>query len=218
MRLTTLIVFASLLLSACSYTDLLPATPTLPPAKPVPTGTVSLTPSKTPTLTPTQPTPTFTATPTLIYAGPTATVSDTPEPTGTLALIATKNLLVLVPESGAFASLSISTNAIFWGACEPSSVRFTAQTVGGLGTHTVLLFLRLKDRNSDQATEWGAGAIMDSDDNRVFTYTVTLQSLTHYRDFKSAWVQFQLVGTDRAMHVTGRTQQFLENLSIAPCP
>lgn len=218
MRKTPLILVLGLFLTSCSYAILLPPTPTPPPPTLSPTDTVYVTPSSTPTLTPTQPTPTFTGTPTLIYAGPTATASNTPEPTSTLALIATKSPLILAPRSDAFASVSISTNAIFWGACKPSSVQVKTEVVGGLGTHTVLLFLRLKDKNSDRATEWGAGAIMDSIGNRTFTYTVTLQALTHYTEFKSAWVQFQLVGTDRALHVTGRTQQFLENLSIGPCP
>jgi hypothetical protein len=213
-----LIVFVSLLLSACSYTGFLPPTPTPPPPTALPTNTLYVTPSETPTLTPTQPTPTFTATPTLIYAGPTATASDTPEPTSTLALIATKNPLELVPQSGAFAAVSLSSTAIYWGACEPSSVQIKTQVTGGLGTHTVLLFLRLKDKDSERLTEWGGGAIMDNTGNRIFTYTVTPQALTHYLDFKSAWIQFQLVATDVALRVTGRTQQFLDNLSIAPCP
>lgn len=218
MKKTHLIPFVSLLLSACSYAILLPATATPAPPAASPTSTVYVTPSWTPTLTATQPTPTFTGTPTLIYAGPTATASETPAPTSTLGLIATKNLLDLAPQGGAFKAVTISGNQIFWGTCEPSSVRLQTQVVRGLGTHTVLLFLRLKDKNSDLTTEWGAGAIMDSDGNGTFKYTVTPSVLTHFRDFKSAWVQFQLVATDVALRVVGRTQQYLDKISIAPCP
>ena len=77
------IVLFALLLSGCSYTDLLSLAPTRISAAPSATATLYRTPTQTASITPTQPTPTFTSTPTLIYPNgtplpsPTVTVSPT---------------------------------------------------------------------------------------------------------------------------------------------
>ncbi len=105
-----------------------------------------------------------------------------------------------------------------WGGCEPSSVKITAHVVNVSKVHDVLLFLRLKDTVTIETTDWGGGAIMDSDKKGTFTYTLTPESFSSYKNFSSAWGQYQLVATDAKLNVIGRSAQYLNKLTVAHCP
>jgi len=211
------LLLLSLLLSSCSYEILLPATPTAAPPTATFTETVYVSPTPTPSITPTQPTPTFTDTPTLIYSGPTATPSSTPRPTSTIGLLVTDTSPQLTPESGVFSSVQISGNQIFWGSCKTTSVTFKAHVVDPKA-QLVTLWIRLQDKNSDESTDWGGGAIMDGDGNGTFIYILTYKNISHYSEFKSAWVQYQLVASDKKLNRIGATRLYLNNISLAPCP
>jgi hypothetical protein len=173
----------------------------------------------TPSITPTQPTPTFTGTPTLIYSGPTATASNTPEPTITFRVQPTSdNSFQLTPQSSVFSSIQVSGGQIFWGICKPNSVTFKAKVVDATKSQLVTLWLRLQDKkDSSNSTDWGGGAIMDTDGKGTFIYNLSYKNISHYSEFKSAWVQYQLVASDRQLHHIGSTQVYLTSLSLAPC-
>lgn len=218
-----LIFLLILVVQACSYTDitnLLPATPTLPPTASY-TPAVSDTPTRTPTVTPTQPTPTFTSTPTFIYSGPTPTSSITPVFTSTIGLLITLTNtpapLELAPQSSLFTSIKISGNLVYWGRCEPSSVKVTVHVVDTALIRTVLLELRLVDTKTGERTEWGGGAIMDDDKKGTFTYNLTAQNFEHYREFSRAWGQYQVVAFDSHMARLGASAIYKNSLTIAPC-
>jgi hypothetical protein len=218
MKKIILLPALGLLLFACSYTDLLPPTPTPAPPTASPTKTVYVTPSRTPSITPTQPTPTFTGTPTLVYSGPTELPSGTPLPTSTIGLLVTNEPIDLTPQDTVFTTILVSGNRIFWGTCEPAFVKVTVHVVDASEVQKVLIFLRLKDPKTGESTDWGGGAIMDSDGKGTFTYILTAKSFSHYRDFASAWGQYQFVATDAKLNVVGRSMQYLNNITIAPCP
>src|SRR5512143_4366699 len=113
MRRAGLILILSLVLSGCSYTDvmkLLPATRTPPPPAATPSATVYMTPTETPTLTPTVPTPTFTGTPTMIYPNgtPAPTLTFTPPATQfSFATASATAVLQPVGGSGPFAAIVV---------------------------------------------------------------------------------------------------------------
>lgn len=220
MRRVILILMLGLILSACTISDvtsLLPGTPTPPPPTAIPTETVYVTSTSTPSITPTQPTPTFTTTPTLFYSGPTATPSGTPVPTSTIWTMGDRNNL-LTPQSYGFAGIVISGPLLYWGSCQPNSIKVIARVTDIVRTHDVTLWMRLKDKKSDDTTNWGGGAIMDNDKKGNFTYILTAQNITGYHNYKSAWVQYQFVARDKDRKEVGRTAPYLDQLSIAPCP
>jgi hypothetical protein len=214
-----------LLLAGCSYTDYLPGAASPLPPPPTATATVYMTPTETATITPTQPTPTFTSTPTFIYPNGRPAPSLTPSPLPTLwratgsAPALSPNLPgQALPSLGPFASVLMSGPKLYWGSCEPSSITATAKVAAGMPVHSVLIFLRLQDTNSPDTTQWGGGAIMQRQGGGLFTYDLTAKSFEHYRNYKSAWGQYQFVALDSSLHRIGATGQYLSNLTIQPCP
>ncbi len=227
MRQAGLISLLSLVLSGCSFTALLPATPTVPPPPPSPTATIYVSPTDTPTITPTQPTATFTDTPTLIYEGGTPTASATPLATDTLLVFGTDTetstatgIAPVLPllGNGIFTRIAVSGSTLFWGSCEPSSVLATVHAADPAQVRDVLVFLRLSDAATGATTEWGGGAIMTSDQQGNFTYSLTAENFTHYREYGSAWGQFQFVALNAQKQRIGASGLYLNNLKIAPCP
>ncbi len=224
MKRIYLVPFLSLLFSACSYTILIPTTPTVPVPTALPTDTEYVTSTWTPSATPTQPTPTFTSTPTFIYSGPTPTSSNTPQPAGTIGLLVTDQatasfLLQPTSESPAFDSILISGNQLSWGAsCQANSIKVSAHIASGYSVTQVTLFTRLRDQVTGSTTDWNNGAVMDANDNGAFTYELSATAIKYYKDFKTAWVQYQLVATNARHQVVGRTQLYLNNITIAQCP
>jgi len=217
MKKALLLPVLSLLLLSCSYTILLPATPTASAPSATWTRTARVSPTLSPTTTPTQPTPTFTETPTLIYSGPTPTPSSTPLPTSTLGLLVTEIVPQLTPETGVFSSIQVSGVQMFWGSCKQTFVTIKAH-VSDPRAQLVTIWLRLQDKNSDDSTDWGGGAIMDGDGSGGFTYILTYKNISHYSEFKAAWVQYQLVASDKKLNRVGATRVYLNNLSLSPCP
>ena len=209
-------------LSGCSYAILFPPTPTHHPPAASATPTTIITSTWTSTITPTLPTPTFTSTPTLIYLGPSATIgpaTDTPgsifSPTPTFTETPP---VVTIPQDSFFTTIAVSGDHIFWGACEPSSVKLTTHINDLSKVHAVTVWLRLENKTTNDTTEWGGGAIMDDDGQGNFTYTLTAKSFSHYREYLNAWGQYQLVASDRSLSRIAGSAQYLNNITVGPCP
>ena len=215
------IVLFALLLSGCSYTDLLALAPTGIPVAPSAKATLYRTPTQTATITPTQPTPTFTSTPTLIYPNgtplPSPTVTLSPTLSGLLTDTATEVTQPLLG-SGPFSTILMSDKQLFWGSCSPASINATVKLADGVQAFGVMMMLRLQDVKTGGTTAWGGGAIMDKQDNGVFTYTLTAKSFTHYREYLQALGQYQFVAYDANLKRIGASTEYLNNLTIAPCP
>ena len=224
MHKTHIITLLSLLLSGCSYTQFLPGAPTSAPPTATATATIYMTPTQTASITPTQPTQTFTSTPTLLYPNGTPEPSLTPSPLPTLWIIATASGDLATAASqplvgnGPFQTVLVGGKQLFWGSCEPSSVKVTVQVAHEVPAAIVLIMLRLQGVKTGDTTEWGGGAIMDKQDNGVFTYTLTAKSFTHYREYLQALGQYQFVALDANRQRLGASTQYLNNLTIAPCP
>lgn len=222
MKKAHLIILLGLILSGCSYTDVTKYLPTPVPPTATATATIYLSPTVTPTITPTQPTPTFTLTPTLIYPNGTPIPSSTPTVPVTLAPLTTPESATVpvqpLSASGPFSSILVSGTKLYWGKCEPSSVSATVKVSPGVQAAIVLIMLKLKDVTSGESTAWGGGAIMNKEGNGVFTYTLTAESFTHYREFHAAWGQYQFVALDASRHRLGASNEYLNNLTVAPCP
>ena len=217
-----------LTLNACSFNDVvaLLVTPTVPPP-PVETSTptVFYTPSQTPTITPV---PTFTYTPTLAGLG--GSFNDSSEvPTGdsadalpTLVLIPTATpgpQTSLFSEPGSIiTSISLSSDTLLWGYCDASKyVDFDVRLANSLRVVYVLLFMRLVDKGGNQSIPWGGGAIMEEVGNSSYTYRVTPANISHYNEFKDAWIQYQVVAVTYGLNVLGSSPVYQQILSLREC-
>jgi hypothetical protein len=213
-----------LILAACSAIppELLSVLYT--PTAPSPTKVV--TPTITPTITPTQPTPTFTFTPTLIGAkpSPTATVmptidlsatvtptsvTDTPGPTMTATA---------TQKYGGFASVFISVDQIYYGACVPNETVITASVQDPQNVTNMVAFFRLVDKVTLKATDWNPSMAMQ--DKGGGTYTLTLRStdLLDYTKYSGVWISYQLVGADKKGNPIARTQIVTNSITLMACP
>lgn len=215
----------TLLLLSCSVSDLLPV-PTSPPPAP----TLEAASTVTPTASPTQATPTFTHTPTFEGGMPQMTAA---EITGTVTPLIFETPLSIfdtaVPTSSfptvtpdipgeGFQSVSISGSEIFWGVCEPGTVDVVAVVSDPQEVSSVLFFLQLQETTSDDSTPWSNGEDMKNEGGGLFTYTLNADTINGRRNYLEAWVLYQLVATDQAGKVIGRTKVYEGKLKIRPCP
>ena len=210
-------------LTACSLNDVvsLLITPTAPPA-PVETSTPTVysTPTRTPTITPV---PSFTSTPTLAGVGNSFEGEPTDsEPLPTLILIPTstpgpKTSLFSEPDA-LIQSISVSSDILFWGYCNaPKYVDFDVRLTNNLHVTYVLLFLRLVDKNGNQSTPWGGGAIMKKVTGNYYTYRITPDKLSHHEEFKDAWVEYQVIAATGSLKHLGSSPVYQDTLSLQWC-
>lgn len=221
MKIAVFVALVGLLLSGCSYSDVISQfVPTNPPPPPTATATVYRTPTETPTITPTQPTPTFTLTPTLIYPNGTPVPSSTPSPFPSLFILGTQSPTAAAQPllgNGPFTTILMPGNQLFWGSCEPNTLNVTVKLAENVKAVGVVMALRLEDTNTKERTGWGQ-AIMDKQGGGVFTYVLTAKAFTHYREYKRAWGQYQFIAYTSGLVHVGESQVYLNNLTIAPCP
>ena len=226
MKKIALISALVLMLLACSVSDVSNIMSPLftPTALPSATNTLYVTPTDTPTITETLPTPTFTGTPTLLGSGFTATPSETASPTADAvasALTGTSPVnagnSATTPEYVGFTSVQISGNVLRWGGCEPSSITFTADVIDPLQVTSVTLWIRLISQSGSESTKWETGAIMNGDSLGHYTYTLTVKNVSHYDEYIGGWLQYQIVARDSNGTDVGRTQPYLNSITLSPC-
>ena len=215
-------VLLLLLLTGCAMPDLSYLLQAVPP-----TVTATVTSSPTNTLVPGEtrlPTdkPTLTEMPSETPAPPTATSAFTRTPTKRPTItLEPADLSGLSFGSPIFTSIIVSTDTIRWGACGgagPFEIKFTVRVARPKGLYYVLLFMRLQDKYTYIRTDWFGGAIMNADKNKtVYTYTVTKDNITNYEDFDEAWLQYQVVATDRYRNILGSSLVYQDKINVIHC-
>ncbi len=224
MKMKFFIPLLSILLSACTYPNLIPST-AIPPQTLAPATNQVLISTPTFTVTPTLATPTFTETPTLIYLIPTQAITAVDISTGTLPPIITSTSNITetpasqtIPQDSLFTTILISGGSVYWGDCEPSSIKVTTHIANPSNIRVVTIWLRLANKTTGDTTDWGGGAIMNDDGQGNFSYTLTAKSFSHYREYINAWGQYQLVASDINLQRIGASAEYLNNITVAPCP
>lgn len=199
-------------------------TPTVSPPPPPVSETLESTgystPSQTPTITQI---PTFTSTPTLVGAGNSFDVpTDAAQALPTLIMIPTATSgpqISFSSQTGSLIlSISVSSDTLFWGYCDaPKSLDFDVRLANNLRVRYVLLFLRLVDKGGNQSTGWGAGAIMSKGGENHYTYRITKEHLTHYNEFKDAWIEYQVVVSSGGLKILESSPVYERALSLRQC-
>ena len=195
-------------------------TPTAPPPTKVVTPTI------TPTITPTLPTPTFTSTPTMIGAKPTPT--ETVMPTIDLSATVTPTSVTETPgptmtatvtqKYGGFASVFISVDQIYYGACEPTETVITASVQDTQNVTNMVAFFRLVDKVTLKATDWNPAMSMKDNGGGNFTLTLRSTDIVDYKKYTGVWISYQLVGADKVGNPIARTQIVTDSITLMACP
>ncbi|MFT3895244.1 MAG: hypothetical protein QM730_26770 [Anaerolineales bacterium] len=148
----------------------------------------------------------------------TATATNTPTNLPTITLEPLDPSL-FTPSPNYFVSVQRSTSQLVWGStCEGArSIKFVVQTVPSPKLKWVLLFIKLQDKYSSYATDWGAGVILSDNDQGVYFYTINLDQIARYRTFEDAWLQFQFVGLNKSRHAIGRSVVSRNEVSLTHC-
>jgi len=215
-----------LTLTACSMNDVIAllVTPTITPSPPPADETLEPTEISRPGQTPTgTQTPTFTFTPTLIGEGESFTVTtEVTEALPTLVLVPTATpgpQISLFSQPGSLIlSISISGDTLYWGACDaPKYIDFDVRVANTPRLAYVLLFLRLVDKGGNQSTGWGAGAILKETSGGNYTYRVARETLTHYNEFKDAWIEYQVVAATGGLKILESSPVYDRSLSLKQC-
>lgn len=229
MKIYPSLLVLSLLLSSCApLSDVMQLlrTPTPVPAVDTPTPTASITPAPTQNLFATSTSTPLTFTPTVTQIGaelftPTGTATDYPTTYPTMGLPpAASNDTYFTPVNTGFLTVLLSNNIMYWnsGPCSPREIKFSAFVEDTENTETVLLFTRLREKaDTLLVTDWNAGAIMKKADNGSYNYTLHTWNMDQYYWFKNAYLEYQLVSTDKDLNVIARTPVYDRNLSLIMC-
>jgi hypothetical protein len=162
-----------------------------------------------PTTTPLTNTPELTFTPTITF-------TPTNRPTITLEPV---DPSLFTPSPNLFLSVQRNTSQLVWGStCDGArSIKFTVQAVPSPKLKKVTLWIKLQDKYSAYATDWGAGAIMSDNDQGIYFYTINLNQIDRYLTFEDAWLQYQFVALDKFNHAIGRTVVSRTDVSLTHC-
>jgi hypothetical protein len=151
-------------------------------------------------------------------------ITDTPRPTFTPTTRPTITLAPLdpslfTPSPNLFLSVQRSTSQIVWGgSCDGArNIQFIVQVAAVRRLRYVLLFYRLQDKYSGRGTEWGGGAIMSTNKQGAYFYTIELDQIRNYRNYEDAWLQYQFVGSTVGLTVLGRSVVDRTSVSITNC-
>lgn len=212
MRKIISIILSTLVLQACSLSNSIPATD----APPTDELTITPTASITPTITVT---PTFTTTPELFRTP----FVESDFPTQTLFVLPGVKAPTLIATAtpsvpgGGFDSIKLTQTKLYWGHCDkPGSTKMTITVQEPEKVDKVYLFFRLKSMKKDDTTPW-VGTITDNDGGGVFLYTLRANNIPDKNQYPKAWIQYQFVSEDKDKNIVGRTQIYLENISLYPC-
>jgi len=221
-KIELIICVLGLLILACSSTSLLPATPTPIVVVPLPTEMPVIASTPTPSMAPTQVPPTFTATSTFMDTATIASTNTTTPATPTASTAqATSSMPPTqpTPQGPVFDIVTTSGTQINWGnSCPANSVTVTVQVANGFDVTSVLLFTRLQSQTSIIPTRWNPAISLHNDGLGTFTYDLAARGIGHSQEFELAWVQYQLVAVNSQNQIVGRTQIYLNNLTVSQCP
>lgn len=151
------------------------------------------------------PAPTTTAT-VALAALPTSTLP--PDPTATVTQAIDGNL---------FSKISHSTSVLHL-KCDPLEIIFSV-TAKDPQVKGVLFFFRMKDKATGLVNGWTSGGNMRPVGNDMFEFNFRASAIPADGRYQDAWVQYQLVGLDKAQNSIGRSQIFSEEITFTPkCP
>jgi len=112
--------------------------------------------------------------------------------------------------------VEVSTNAIYYGGCEPRQITFQVG-VSDPDMHSIILFTRVEDKATGEQTDWGAGVFdMEQLGSGWFSLSLLVTEIPDFNKYEDALLLYQLVTTDEDDAILGRTQTF-RDVSLGKC-
>jgi hypothetical protein len=133
---------------------------------------------------------------------------------------ATPNVVTLPTPIGpgpGFLSVEITEHRVYWGSCKPNKTRIIAKVENPEVVFSVIIFVRVKNAFKEDYTPWTSGNTMQNHWNGTFTYWLTANTTEGHNHYKNSFIWFQLVATDDAGEVIGRTRIYANEIALAPC-
>jgi hypothetical protein len=230
MKIYLYLLLLPILLSSCApLSDVVQLLRTPTPVPPADTATPipSFTPAPTLNLFATSTSTPLTFTPTVTQIGaelftPTGTATDYPTLYAPSPIVPSgaSSDTYFTPTVRGFRAVLLSNSQMFWnnGPCDPREIKFSAFVEDTVNTNQVLLFTRLREKSDTLlVTDWNSGAIMVKADNGSYNYTLHTWNMDQYYWFKNAYLEYQLVSTDKDFNVIARTPVYDRNLSLVMC-
>jgi hypothetical protein len=185
-------------------------------SRPAPTATHGLADGatgKTYTVTPSETSaPSFPETPTV-----TATCSSTPTDTLTATLSWTDTPTPTMPPA-AFFEVTVEPKHIYYrgSSCGEKQALFQVKVAEPAKVAGVWLFVRLRDKNGDDATTWGEALVMSAAGSGEYSYLLFSEAIPDFTKFREAWVQYQFVAYDRSFAGISTSEVFWD-LDLSAC-
>jgi len=119
---------------------------------------------------------------------------------------------------GGFASVFISVDQIYYGACEPTETVITASVQDTQNVTNMVAFFRLVDKVTLKATDWNPAISMQDKGGGTFTLTLRATDILDYKKYNDVWISYQLVGADKKGNPIARTQIVTNSITLMACP
>jgi hypothetical protein len=152
---------------------------------------------------------------TVVVGGPTPspTVTLTPTPSPTVTLTPT-----VTPPPAPFFKVVVKPNHIYYrGAnCGDKQVQFQVQVSDPAKIAGVWLFVRLKNKEGEDATEWTKALVMTPMGSGWYSYMLLSEDIPSVTKFRDAWVQYQFVAYDKSNTEVARSD-VLWDVELSTC-
>ena len=119
---------------------------------------------------------------------------------------------------GGFASVFISVDQIYYGACEPTETIINASVQDMVNVVNMVAFFRLVDKVTLKVTDWNPAMSMQDKGGGTFTLTLRSTDILDYKNYSDVWISYQLVGADKRGDPIARTQIVTNSITLMACP
>jgi hypothetical protein len=136
-----------------------------------------------------------------------------PTPTATATATATRT-----PLSAPFFKVVVKPNHIYYrgAGCGDKQAQFQVQVSDPEKVAGVWLFVRLKNKDSEDTTDWNEALVMIPIGSGWYSYTLLSEAIPNFTKFRDAWVQYQFVAYDKS-YARGATSDVLGDVELSAC-
>lgn len=161
---------------------------------------------------------TFTISPSLTGT-PTVAVPSSPTPTVTLTVTSswTETPTPTMPPASFFEVIVEPKHIYYRGTgCGEQQALFQVKVAEPEKVAGVWLFIRLRDKNGEDATPWGEALVMTPMGSEAYSYLLFSESIPDFTKFREAWVQYQFVAYDSVFAQVSTSEVFWD-LDLLVC-
>jgi hypothetical protein len=137
----------------------------------------------------------------------------TPSPTATL----TPTFTLTTPPAPFF-KVVVKPKHIYYlrSNCGDKQVQFQVQVSDPAKTAGVWLFVRLRNKDSEETTDWSGALVMSSMGSGWYSYMLLSEDIPSVTKFRDAWVQYQFVAYDKSNTAVARSD-VLWDVELSAC-